>query len=100
MVRPQAVNHQDPGTSPASERQCSQISVPSRRVLPARIGRTQPEEDLTGRLIMRGERSIVLDDHMNVAEMPLQRIAAVYRVRSRGVEYQIDCANGFVHSVG
>ena len=70
MVRPQAVNHQDPGASPASERQCSQISVPSRRVLPARIGRTQPEEDPTGQLIMRGERSIVLDDHMNVAEMP------------------------------
>ena len=49
---------------------------------------------------MHGERGIVLDDHMDITEMPLQRVAAVDRVRSRGMEHQIDCSNGFVHSVG
>jgi hypothetical protein len=41
-------------------------------VLPAGISRAYSEEDLTCRLIMHGERGIMLDDHMDIAEMPLQ----------------------------
>src|SRR5262245_39757898 len=68
-------------------------------VLPTRPSWAQSHENLAGRLPMDWESGIVLDRDVNIAKMPLQRIAGVQRIGARRTEHQIDHFDGFMHGM-
>ena len=49
---------------------------------------------------MHVEGGVVLDHHMNIAEVPFQWVAAVDRIGSGRLEHDIDRANRFMDRVG
>src|ERR1700730_484470 len=64
---------------------------------PAHVGGTQAHQHFAGGFVLRRECAVVLNRDMDISEIPLQRIAAIDRVRPRRMEYQIDRANRLVH---